>query len=240
METQSCTFSYADRELVIQVGDLLSAQSDVIVCSNQGDLASDRGIAAVVSEAAGIGIQVELQQLIREYGEFLSGMATFTSAGYLPFKGLIHAISPTMGSGDERRDIEQAVTNSLLLCEANNWATIAFPALGTGGREIPAGLSSQAMIRAILRFWDARMDSLVERVSIYVRDACFEAFISSVKAENAGPFASLAGLPVAGIAAPGSHNTAEGSIEDVEVGELELNDDDITGLDNDEFSDWFK
>ena len=231
--SDSRSYNYADRELVLTSVDLLQSKTDVIVCPNDSRLSSTTGLAQSIYLRGGEQLYLESNQLMREYGELLFGMAMSTSAGDLPYKAVIHAISPVMGCGDESRLVEQAVSNSLLLCEANHWISIAFPALGIGGGKLPVDLSARAMVRAIIRFWDARMDSMIERVELHVRSHYLSEFTRSIDKENAGPLAA------------GDHKTTHNPLaahtaDEPPMGEIELDDEDIAGLDNDDISEWFK
>lgn len=233
------TFKYADRELIVEVRDILTSPVDVIVVSNNTDLSANYGLVERVSQAAGDLLRADVGQLVREYGELLHGMAMSSRAGELPFKAVIHAVPPQMGVGGERRIIEQVVTNSLLLCESNNWSTIAFPSIGAGSSQVPIQIISKAIIRAVLRFWDARMDTVVEKVVISARQIHYQEYINSIETENTGPLASLDSNSTH--RNKNSHALNDSADESqVEPGNLELSENEIADLDNDELSDWFK
>ena len=130
---RSINFQYGDRELWLGVHDLLTAPVDAIVSPVNQNLLLEGGLAEQVLEKAGEQLQRDCLQLIDEHGVLESGMAVYTDAGLLPYKAVIHAVSPKMGEGDEQKIIELAVSRSLQLCEINEWGSIAFPAIGTGG-----------------------------------------------------------------------------------------------------------
>lgn len=239
------SYEYADRQLVVQAQDLLASDSEVVVVSNNLQLDATEGLAGRLVNQAGEMMQSDLSQLIREYGSLSQGVALATRAGSLPFKAVIHAVPPDMpevSDGEEpsyyagvKSTLEQAVTSSLLLCESNNWNSIAFSALGTGAARVPLNVCAAAMTRAILRFWDVRMDALLERVTICTRESAFQAFIDSVEAENLGPLAHLTQNEVSGSQVPGQSASTQ------TTGEWELSDSEIQQLDDDDLSDdWFK
>jgi len=128
----SMQFLYGDRELWVGINDLLTAEVEVIVNPTNSGLSHSGGLAAQILAAAGEELADQSAQLIQEYGSIESGMAVYTTAGHLSYKAIIHAVGPTMGEGDEQHKIEQAVSRSLLLCEANDWSSIAFPAISCG------------------------------------------------------------------------------------------------------------
>jgi O-acetyl-ADP-ribose deacetylase (regulator of RNase III) len=115
----SMQFLYGDRELWLGISDLLTAQVEVIVNPTNSELSHVEGLAGEILAAAGENLQDQSRQLIQEYGQIDSGMAVYTTAGSLPYKAVIHAVGPSMGEGDEQHKIEQTVSRSLLLCEAN-------------------------------------------------------------------------------------------------------------------------
>ena len=83
---QTMQFLFGDRELILRVEDLLTAQVDVIVNPANGGLSHGGGVAAQISEQGGIVIQQQSDQFIKEHGTLESGMVAFTSAGNLPYK----------------------------------------------------------------------------------------------------------------------------------------------------------
>ena len=219
----SMQFLYGDRELWMGVNDLLTAEVDVIVNPANSELRHSGGLAAKILAAAGDELASQSVQLIREYQSIESGMAVYTTAGHLPFKAVIHAVGPTMGEGDEQHKIEQAVSRSLLLCEANDWHSIAIPAISTGFFNVPIEICAQAFFRAITHFWDARQESAVEKILICLTNDNFRSFFDAFREDAiAEPAEKI--IPMTPKEA---------------VGYIALNEEDLTEID-DEISDWFK
>lgn len=219
----SMQFLYGDRELRIEIGDILTAEADVIVNPAKGDLTHNNGLAAHILAAAGDEMLTQSMQLIQEYGGIESGMAVYTAAGHLPFEAIIHAVGPTMGEGDEQYKIEQAVSRSLLLCETNDWHSIAFPAISVGSLNVPVETCAKAFFRSITHFWDARQESAVEKIIIRLVDTHFRPFFDAFR-EDA-------------INSPEIKKTATTSKE--AVGYIDLDEEEVTAIDN-EIADWFK
>lgn len=219
----SMQFLYGDRELRLVVGDLLTADVDVIVNSANTGLSHDEGLAALILEAAGNQLVKQSAQLIDEYGQIESGMAVYTDAGKLPYQAVIHAVGPTMGEGDEQHIIEQAVSRSLLLCETNDWHSIAFPAISTGLANVPVETCAQAFFRSITHFWDARQDSAVEKIIIYLTEDKFRSFFDAFREDAIQTPAEPKATPPAKEA----------------VGHIVLNEEDLADID-DEIANWFK
>ena len=226
MSQQSMQFLFGDRELRVHVGDLLKAPVDVIVNPANGGLYHAGGLAAIIVQAGGEQIQTDSDKLVREYGVLESGMAVYTDAGDLPYKAIIHAVGPMMGEGNEQHKLEQAILRSLLLCEANDWKSIAFPAVSAGIFRVPIDICAQAFFRAITHFWDARQECALEKIHICLTEKHFQAFFDAFREDAIAP--EQDDMPKKITA---SDETPVGYIE---LDEAEVN----TG--NDDIDDWFK
>lgn len=225
---KSMNFLYGDRELWLVVQDILGAGTEVIVNPANSGLSHGGGLAAQILAAAGEQLQAESEQLIREYGTIDSGMAVYTSAGQLDYKAVIHAVGPCMGEGDEQRKIEQAVSRSLVLCDTNDWQSIAFPAISTGIFNVPVETCARAFHRAITRFWDARAECSVEKIMLCLTEKHMLPFFHAFRDQAFEPEESPSSLP------------AEKTTKELPTGVVELNDADIAALQDDEINDWFK
>ena len=82
-------------------GNLLEEPVDAIVNAANGHLAHGGGVAGIISRAAGPALQRSPIAWFAEHGPFPTGAAVVTTAGKLPFKGVIHAVGPRQGEGDE-------------------------------------------------------------------------------------------------------------------------------------------
>lgn len=216
-------FLFGDRELRLEAGDLLTAEVEVIVNSANTNLTHDGGVAAQILNAAGTELAAQSARLIEEYGDIESGMAVYTDAGKLSYKAVIHAVGPTREEGEQQHKIEQAVARSLLLCEANDWHSIAFPAISTGYCNVPVETCGRAFFRTITHFWDARQESAVEKILICLTDEKFRSFFDAFR-EDA-------------ISMPEEKTPPSESKE--AVGHISLNEDESAEVD-DEIAGWFK
>ena len=219
----SMQFLYGDRELWIGVNDLLTTEVEVIVNSANSELTHSRGLAAQILAAAGDELANQSAQLIREYGSIESGMSVYTTAGHLPYKAVIHAVGPIMGEGDEQHKIEQAVSRSLLLCETNDWHSIAFPPISTDFFNVPVEICAQAFFRAITHFWDARQESAVEKILICLTNENFRSFFDAFREDAIGE--------------PAEQTISITPKES--VGYIALDEEELNEID-DEIADWFK
>jgi O-acetyl-ADP-ribose deacetylase (regulator of RNase III) len=230
---KSMQFLFGDRELVIKVADLLSAPVDVIVNPANGGLAHGGGVAGQIVQKGGEVIQQESDLFVKEHGTLESGMVAFTSAGELPYEAIIHAVGPRMGEGHEQSKIEQAVSSSLMLCNMHDWNSVAFPAISAGIFGVPIEISARAFFKAIISFWDARIDTAPEKVMICLTEKSFLPFFNA--------FRDAAKLPE-----DETHRKIKTAVikqaseSELPTGIVELTEEDISEIENDEVSDWFK
>ncbi len=234
MTNKTMQFLFGDRELLLKVGDLLSAPTEVIVNPANTGLSHGGGLAGQILHHAGDELQAESDQFIREHGELESGMAVYTTAGRLPYKAVIHAVGPKMGEGDEQVKIEQAVSRSLKLCEINEWQSIAFPAISTGIFSVPVETCARGFFRAITSFWDARMETAPEKIILCLKQEDFRYFFDAFRDEA---IEDNTASPEAMTAAAAFENNDE---SEPETGYVDLSNEDLSGLDDDEVNDWFK
>ena len=234
---QTMQFLFGDRELVIKVADLLTSPVDVIVNPANGALSHGGGVAGQIAQQGGDVIQDESDLFIKEHGVLESGMVAFTSAGHLSYDAVIHAVGPKMGEGDEQRKIQLAVSRSLQLCDMHDWKSIAFPAISAGIFGVPIEISERAFFRAITSYWDARMDISPEKVIICLTEKNFHSFLHAFREESF-------------VRDGGKDDTENRKMDEVlkknnidaepSAGIVNLNEEDISSLDNDEMNDWFK
>ena len=177
-------FLFGDRELILNVSDLLAAPVDVIVNPANGGLSHGGGVAGQIAHQGGDVIQSESDLFIKEHGMLESGMVAFTSAGRLPFDAVLHAVGPKMGEGDEQRKIQLAVARSLQLCDMHDWKSVAFPAISSGIFGVPIDISARAFFRAITSYWDARIDASPERIIICLTEEKFRPFLDAFREES--------------------------------------------------------
>ena len=129
-------------------GDLLAQPVDAIVNAANGHLAHGGGVAAIISRAAGPELQEESDALVEKHGPYPTGAAAVTTAGKLPFKGVIHAVGPRHGEGDEERKLERALSSAFQAAHERGWRTVAFPAVSAGIFAVPLDICARAYAAA--------------------------------------------------------------------------------------------
>ena len=129
-------------------GDLLKEPVEAIVNAANGQLAHGGGVAGILSRAAGPALQAESDALVAARGPFATGSAVVTTAGTLPFKGVIHAVGPRYGEGDEENKLFNALTASWARARENGWDSVSFPAVSSGIFAVPLDICARAYLRA--------------------------------------------------------------------------------------------
>jgi O-acetyl-ADP-ribose deacetylase len=114
-------------------GDLLDQNVDVIVNAWNRNiipwwLLLPQGVSGAIKRRGGIGPFVE----VAKHGPIPLGGAVLTSAGRLPFKGIIHVAGINMLWRASERSIRDSVRNALQLAHDHGFKSIAFPLIGAG------------------------------------------------------------------------------------------------------------
>jgi O-acetyl-ADP-ribose deacetylase (regulator of RNase III) len=89
---------------------------------------------------------------VRERGPVPVGEAVVTTAGRLPFKGVIHAVGPRQGEGDEHRKLVAALEAAFRRASERGWTSVAFPAVSSGIFAVPPEVCAAAYLEAVRGF----------------------------------------------------------------------------------------
>lgn len=142
------SFPSATSFQVVQ-GNLLEEPVDAIVNAANGHLAHGGGVAAVIARAAGPALQEESDRIVRERGPFATGSAVVTTAGKLPFKGVIHAVGPRWGEGDEEAKLARALSAAFECARVRGWTSVSFPAVSAGIFAVPLDICARAYLVSV-------------------------------------------------------------------------------------------
>jgi O-acetyl-ADP-ribose deacetylase (regulator of RNase III) len=156
-------------------GNLLLEPVDAIVNAANGMLAHGGGVAGIISRAAGPALQEESERVVQERGPFPAGSAVVTTAGNLPFKGVIHAVGPRYGEGNEAQKLANALRAAFACARERGWRSVSFPAVSSGIFAVPLDICARAYLEAV-------RDANLETVRLCLRDA---PVIEAVRAELA-------------------------------------------------------
>jgi O-acetyl-ADP-ribose deacetylase (regulator of RNase III) len=129
-------------------GNLLEEPVEAIVNAANGHLAHGGGVAGIISRAAGPELQAESDRLVAERGPVPAGSAVVTGAGKLPFKGVIHAVGPRYGEGDEEAKLVKALAAAFQCARERGWQSVSFPAVSAGIFAVPLETCARAYLKA--------------------------------------------------------------------------------------------
>ena len=147
-------------------GDLLEQKVDAIVNAWNRNIIPwwllwPHGVSGAIKRRAGLQPFRE----IGRHGPIPLGQAVLTSAGKLPFRGIIHVAGINGFWRASEYSIRQSVRSALALAEQQSYASVAFPIIGSG-----AGSFSQMKALEIIMDELAQIESKVQ--AIIVQYAC--------------------------------------------------------------------
>ncbi|XP_053407075.1 macro domain-containing protein lmo2759-like isoform X2 [Mercenaria mercenaria] len=145
------TYVYVCEASITDVTDV-----DVIINATNDKLASGAGVAAVIARKAGIAVTNECSSFIRDNGALPVTENFVSTAGYLPFKGIIHVVGPTWSNYTSRqkcaKDLFHTVINALTTARSKGWSKVAFPAISSGKSGVPKQLCAEMYVMALADF----------------------------------------------------------------------------------------
>jgi len=147
-------------------GDLLNEKTDSIVNAANSYLSHGGGIAAIIEEKAGEELTKEGDKIIKEKGPIPVGEAVITTAGKLPFKGVIHTVGPRFGEGNEEEKLKKAIKASLKIATDKNFKSLSFPAISSGIFRVPKEICARAYLKGVLEFFKENEKSSLNLVRI--------------------------------------------------------------------------
>jgi len=135
-------------------GDITKIECDAIVNAANSTLYGGGGVDGAIHRAAGPELLDACRRVRNErFPEGLpTGEAVLTSAGRLPFKGVIHTVGPVWhgGSTGEESQLASCYRNALNLASEHQFKTLAFPAISTGVYGYPSHLAART-VAAVLK-----------------------------------------------------------------------------------------
>jgi len=154
------------RTFEVVTGDLLKEPVDAIVNAANGHLAHGGGVAAAIARAAGPALVREGDALVRKKGVVPVGEAVVTTGGNLPFQGVIHAVGPHQGVGDEETKLARALEAAFLRAHERGWSSVSFPAVSSGIFAVPLDVCARAYVAAVRGFFASHPDSSVKALRL--------------------------------------------------------------------------
>lgn len=136
-------------EIEVLHSSLLEVKADAIVNPANSLGYMGGGVAGVIKRLGGEEIEKEAVSK----APIPIGSAVLTTAGKLPFKGIIHAPTmeePAMVTTEEK--VRRAVRSALELADREGFEVIAMPGMGTGVGRLPKDIAAKAMIEEVRSF----------------------------------------------------------------------------------------
>jgi O-acetyl-ADP-ribose deacetylase (regulator of RNase III) len=117
----------------VTTGDLLDEDVEVIVNAWNRNiipwwLLLPQGVSGAIKKRAGYQPFRE----VAKHGPIPLGGAVLTSAGRLPFKGIIHVAGISMWWRSSEYSIRESCRNAIRIAREHSFASIAFPLIGAG------------------------------------------------------------------------------------------------------------
>ena len=131
-------------------GDITALDVDAIVNAANPSLLGGGGVDGAIHRAAGPGLLEECRKL----GGCPTGEARITGGHRLKARFVIHTVGPVWHGGDrmEAQTLADAYKNTLQLAAANNYRSIAFPAISTGVYGYPKEEAAAIAVRTVTAF----------------------------------------------------------------------------------------
>lgn len=144
-------------------GDLLAQRVDAIVNAWNRNiipwwLLLPQGVSGAIKKQGGLEPFRELARV----GPMPLGSAVVTSAGRLPYRGIIHVAGINMLWRSSERSIRDSVTNALARAREHGFGSVAFPIIGAGSGGFDEERALEVML-STLEARDAEMDVTVVR-----------------------------------------------------------------------------
>lgn len=154
------------RTFSLVIGDIREEPVDAIVNAANGQLAHGGGVAAAIAGAAGPELGRESREHVRTHGPVPTGEAVVTTAGELPHRGVIHAVGPRQGEGDEEEKLARAVASALLRAHERGWRSVSLPAISSGVFSVPHEVCARAYVAGVRRHLEEHPDSSLEEIRL--------------------------------------------------------------------------
>lgn len=153
----------ANSRIIVVQGDLLDQNVDVIVNAWNRNiipwwLLLPQGVSGAIKRRAG----TQPFREVAKHGPIPLGKAVLTSAGNLPFKGIIHVAGINMLWRASERSIRDSVNNAISLASQHGFKTIAFPLIGAGSGSFNPEKSKLIMLDELAKLESPIVVSIVE------------------------------------------------------------------------------
>lgn len=154
--------------------DITTLDVGAIQNAANGMLVHGAGVAGAIVRAGGDVIQQESRATLLNTGVLEEGQCVWTTAGSLPSRYVIHAVTMRFPGQPSTADIANRCTwNTLSIARALSVESVALIALGTGFGRVPIENCAAAMVDAV-RQWEHEDMDIVFCVADVAAKTAFE------------------------------------------------------------------
>jgi O-acetyl-ADP-ribose deacetylase (regulator of RNase III) len=170
------------RVFQVALANLIHETTDGIVNAANSHLAHGGGVAAAIARAAGPELESQSREIIAQQGPLPAGSAVVTTAGRLPFQGVIHVVGPRQGEGDEERALTSGLVAAYWIADRLGWKSLSQPAVSSGIFAVPAEICARSYIAAAREFWAHRSEAGLKLIRLcLVEGALVDVVVDEVK-----------------------------------------------------------
>ncbi|KAE8581718.1 hypothetical protein XENTR_v10024917 [Xenopus tropicalis] len=160
----------------VKTGDITKETTDVIVNSSNGNFTLRTGVSKAILEAAGQSVADECTKL----GSGPHKGFILTDKGNLLCKKILHVCGRNSPS-----EIKSCVLDALQECERIRVASVAFPAIGSGGGSVRPEDVAGAMQEAVLEFVSSKSPQNLQMVKIVIfQEKMLQSFYDCMKSRE--------------------------------------------------------
>ncbi len=147
-------------KFVLIQNSIIGEKTEAIINPANECLAHGGGVAGLISREGGPDIQRESDRK----SPVETGSATYTTAGTLPYKYIIHTVGPIWRGGEENESalLESAVTSALIVAEKLKLESVSMPSISTGIFKYPLKPAISIIFHTILEFLQQKAVHLKE------------------------------------------------------------------------------
>lgn len=152
------------RKFMLVRNSIIEEHVEAIVNPANEHLAHGGGVAGLISRAGGPEIQKESY----EKAPVPTGQSTYTTAGKLPFKYILHTVGPIWRGGNEGESalLKSAVTTALQLADQLKLKSVSLPSISTGIFGYPLEPAVTIIVGAIYEFLKSDATSFVQEIHL--------------------------------------------------------------------------
>ena len=172
-------------EITVEAADLCAIGVDGICTSTNPNLALMIGTGGAVRDRGGWAVQEACTTLIEAHYKRTGkrhvpvGSAHLTTAGNLPFRGVIHCVASDAFHETSVHAIAECVRNAVAIADGLAWTSLAMPLFATGHAAFAIDDAARAMVDALVH----SSPKSLQRIVIAIRDSRHEAAVKRALTE---------------------------------------------------------